>query len=503
MPEPTVDLAIVGAGPAGLAGAVSAADAGCRVTVLDLGARPGGQYWRHADSSLGAAISGLHHRWPTFTALQERFAAHRRAGRIDYLPHHAVWQAQGAAGDFVVRASAGERSPAPRTVRARTLLVATGAHDRHVPFEGWTLPGVMAVGGAQALLKGSHVVPGRRIVVAGSGPFLLSVADGLLRAGAHVVAVVEASHARAYARGLRTIALVPEKLGEAAAYAISLARHRVPYLTGRLVVRAEGAGRLRSVTVEAVDASWQVRPGHARTLRCDTLAVGFGFVPQLELALELGCATRLDASGTLVVQTDARQATSVDGVYAAGEPTGIGGADLSLAEGVLAGEAIAAAIGRSRVAPAVAARRARRDRRRLRAFAATLAAAHPVPDDHCRGVAAQTLVCRCEEVTAGEVRAAVALGAGDARAVKLLARPGMGWCQGRICGRAVAGLTAALHDRPVSADELRDLSRRPFAQPVTLGELAALDPAARPSNMSHCTVDRGGNSESDRRGHAP
>jgi thioredoxin reductase len=470
-----VDVAVVGAGPAGLSGAVIAADAGCRVAVLDLGARPGGQYWRHGDASLGAAVPGMHHGWRTFTALRERFDAHRRAGQVEYLPEHAVWQLQRDPDGFAVRATAGERDPAPRTLGARTVLVATGAYDRHVPFPGWTLPGVMAVGGAQALLKGSHVAPGRRVVVAGTGPFLLSVADGLVRAGARVVAVVEASHARAYARQPRAVAAVPEKLVEAAGYGVSLARHRVPYLTGHAVVRADGPDRVRTVTVKAVDRAWNVRPGRERRLDCDTLAVGYGFVAQLELLLELGCATRLDAGGSLVVQTDPRQRTSVDGVYAAGEPTGVGGADLAVAEGALAGSAIAASLGRDGGLEPAASARARRQRRRLRAFARTLATAHPVPDGWRSWTDPDTQICRCEEVTVGEVSEAVALGARDARAVKLLARPGMGWCQGRICGPAVASLTAGLQGRAVDPDDLRDLSRRSFAQPVPLGVLATED----------------------------
>lgn len=500
---PPVDLAVVGAGPAGLSGAVTAADAGCRVAVLDLGARPGGQYWRHGDASLGPGIPGVHHGWRTFTALRERFEAHRRAGQVEYLPEHAVWLVQREGGGFAVRATAGERDQAPRTLAARTLLVATGAYDRHVPFPGWTLPGVMAVGGAQALVKGSHVAPGRRVVVAGTGPFLLSVADGLLRAGARVVAVVEAGLARAYAGQSRAVAAVPEKLVEAAGYGVSLARHRVPYLTGHAVVRADGPDRVHSVTVKAVDRSWNVRPGRRRSLECDTLAVGYGFVAQLELLLELGCATRLDGGGSLVVQTDSHQRTSVDGVYAAGEPTGVGGADLAVAEGALAGSAIAASLGRSGGLDAAAGARAQRQRRRLRAFARALATAHPVPDGWRSWTEPDTQICRCEEVTMGEVSAAVALGARDARAVKLLARPGMGWCQGRICGPAVVSLTAALQGRAVSPDDLRDVSRRSLAQPVPLGVLAAQDLDGKQCNMSHRTAGHRGATDSERRGDAP
>jgi D-hydroxyproline dehydrogenase subunit alpha len=472
------DVVIVGAGPAGLSGAVTAADGGCRVAVLDLAERPGGQYWRHPADALGGGPRGLHHGWAAFARLRDRFAAHAQSGRISYLPEHTVWRLDRDGQGVTARASAGERSPPPVTVRARTVLVATGAHDRHVPFEGWTLPGVVAVGGAQALLKGSLITPGRRIVVAGTGPFLLSVADGLLRAGADVAAIVEAGKAggaRSWLRGarwLRALPAVPVKLREAAGYAATIARHRVPYLTGQAVVEAHGPGRVQAVSVRPIGEDWSPQPGQARRIECDTLAVGFGFVPQLELLLQTGCETRLDRTGMLVAVVDGAQRTSVQGVYAAGEPTGVGGAELSLAEGALAGDAIARALGRDGALDARERARLRGRRERLRAFAAVLADAYPVRDGWHAWTGPQTTVCRCEEVTVAEISSAVVLGARDTRAVKLLARPGMGRCQGRICGAAVVSLAAGLNSRPVTAEDIHALAERPLAHPVTLEVLA-------------------------------
>jgi D-hydroxyproline dehydrogenase subunit alpha len=170
---------------------------------------------------------------------------------------------------------------------------------------------------------------------------------------------------------------------------------------------------------------------------------------------------------------------------------------------VLAGAAVATRLGRAGAPAPGAHARARRERRRQRAFARTLAVAHPVPDGWRGWSEPETLICRCEEVTIADVRDAVALGARDARTVKLFARPGMGWCQGRICGSAVAALTAALQERPMSADDLRDMSRRPLAQPVPLGVLAVHDRAPEASNMSHRTACHHGASTSERGDHAP
>jgi NADPH-dependent 2,4-dienoyl-CoA reductase/sulfur reductase-like enzyme len=421
------DIAVVGAGPAGLAAAATAAAAGRRVAVIDSGIRPGGQYWRHRE----------HH--PPAAARFERLAA------VDHLAGTTVWFAEPG---FTLHTGAG-------VVTARRLVLATGAHDRVVPFPGWDLPGVVTAGGAQALLKGSGVLIGRRVVVAGTGPFLLPVAAGLAGAGARVLGVFEANHPL---RMLRGLPLPAAKLVEAARYAGSLARHRIPFRTGHTVVAAHGVTEVEAVTVARPD-------GGTRRLACDALAVGHGFVPSLELALALGCATRLAADGNLVLEVDLAQRTTVPDVYAAGEVTGIGGADLAVAEGVLAG----AAASDGPPPPGALRRRARAGR-----FAATVRATYPVPGDWSDHLSDETLVCRCEEVPYRAVRAAVHdLGATDARTVKLLSRTGMGWCQGRMCGYAVACATARLTGRELAAADLETFAHRPFAAPVTLGELGA------------------------------
>jgi NADPH-dependent 2,4-dienoyl-CoA reductase/sulfur reductase-like enzyme len=431
------DLTVIGAGPAGLSAAVAAADHGVTVTVLDLGERPGGQYFRHAAPELGARRAGaLHHDWATFTALRDRFQRHVATGRISYRPRHQVWTVdRDDHARFTIRALEGEREARPRTVEAGAVLIATGAHDRHVPFPGWTLPGVMAVGGVQALLKGNLVAPGRRAVVAGTGPFLLSAACGMLDSGIEVAAIIEANRLTGYARDPRGALAGLDKLPELAGYAARLLRARVPFLSGRAVTAAHGEGHVTSVTVSPIDSGWAICDGAARETACDLLAVGYGFTPQLELLVALGCATALGRDGSLIVSVDRAQRTSVAGVSAAGETTGVGGAALAIAEGAIAGLTAAGATMPSPL-------RARRTR--LARFASVLHAAHPVADGWSGWLRDDTLICRCEQVSFARVREATQLGAIDARTLKLLARPGMGRCQGRICGRPVATLAAAL-----------------------------------------------------------
>lgn len=460
------DLAVVGAGPAGLAAAVTAAGLGLRVTLLDAGELPGGQYYRHPAPGLGAARpQALHHDWPAFAAREAALRAHVSAGRITYLPLHHVWAVvpAGPATQWTLHAVAGPEERAAG-VRASAVLLATGAYERQLPFPGWTLPGVVGAGGAQAMLKAGLVLPGKRVVVAGSGPLLLAVAGSLAAAGATVPAVVEAGAYTAYANHLPALLRNPGKLAEAATYGGALARHRVRLLTRHAVTEAHGADRVEAVTVTRLDRDWRPLAGTARRIPCDALAVGHGLVPQLELATGLGCATRRVPDGTVALDLDAEQRTSVPGIWSAGETGGIGGAQLAIVEGELAAHSIARVL---RGTPAPAPRLTRR-RARLRAFADAMAGAHRPGAGWTGWLPDEAVVCRCEEVPAGRIReAAGELGARDARTVKLLTRAGMGWCQGRMCGPAVAAL----------AGEEPSPDRRPFSCPVPLRHLAELPPA--------------------------
>ncbi|WP_199523771.1 NAD(P)/FAD-dependent oxidoreductase [Micromonospora craterilacus] len=476
MTEHRVDLAVIGAGPAGMAAALAAAEAGTRVAVIDAGVRPGGQYWRSPAPGAGPfRPATLHHGWRRFTSTDTRLTELAGTGRVLRLAGHHVWSILPAGDEWSVHCVLGAEprqhgTPAPVTVHARRLVIATGAYDRQLPFPGWDLPGVITAGGGQALLKGNLVVAGQTVVVAGTGPFLLPVADGLARYGARVAAVIEANSPLAFARFPRAVLGATGKLGEATGYAGRLLRHRVAVRHRHVVLRALGTDRLTGVLVGKLDRAGRVRAGTEREIACDVLAVGWGFTPQLELPLQLGCATRVDVDGSLVVTVDEDQATSVAGVWAAGEATGVGGADLATVEGRLAGLAAAASFGADEVGDD---RALRRRRTSLRGFASAMHQVYPIPQVMLERCSDETLVCRCEEVDAGTIRRAVVeLGATEARIVKLLARPGMGWCQGRVCGFATACLTARHAGRPVAEADLRAFADRVIAAPTPLGQLA-------------------------------
>jgi D-hydroxyproline dehydrogenase subunit alpha len=360
-------------------------------------------------------------------------------------------------GSEVVLATGGE--PA-RRVAFRRLLLAAGAHDRPVAFPGWTLPGVLTAGGAQTLVKTQRVLPGKRMLFAGSGPLALAFPAQLHLYGATIAGVLEAGplpNARDVAGMLAAARGNVALLRDAARYRAQLLRARIPLRYRRIVVRAEGDGRVESVTHAAVDADWRVLAGSEETVPVDTLCVGYGFVPSVELPRLAGCAFGHDEDrGGPVVQVDEWMRTSVPGVLAAGDGTGVEGSYAAIHEGRLA--ALGAALDLGAIATADAAPiRARLARKR--AFRNALTRMHRVGPGIFELATPDTIVCRCESVTRAAVEAA---GTSDIDVVKAFTRAGMGLCQGRNCQRLVAALIGTSeHATP----------RLP-ARPVALGVIA-------------------------------
>jgi thioredoxin reductase len=483
------DIAVVGAGPAGLAAALAAAGFGCAVTLIDSGPAIGGQIYRQSLLGPGRAAGG-----PGSGPLPPRLHRAARHRRIRHLAATSVWHAEPEPdGWFRLRLAGPDRpGPAsdgetdwdgpppggeagrdgPAALRARAVVLATGAAELVLPFPGWDLPGVTTAGAAQALLKSQGVTVGQRVLVSGSGPLLLPVAAGLAEAGVRVVAVLEATAARVGARHAVRFAAYPGKLREAAGYAATLARHRVPVRAGHAVVACRGAGRVERATIARLDGNWRPVPGSRREEPVDAVHVSFGFSPALDLARLLGCAdAQHPTRPTAAVRCDADLATSVAGVFAAGEVTGIGGAQAAELEGYLAGASAARYLGR--LHPVAYTARTRTLRARLgpaRRFAALLDDAYPLRPGWLDWPEPGTIACRCEETRWAEIGRAVAAGAADVRSVKGLTRCGMGYCQGRICGPILQYGVAAAAGRPLG--EVGDLHSRPVLTPVPLGVIA-------------------------------
>ncbi|WP_022974450.1 NAD(P)/FAD-dependent oxidoreductase [Xanthomonas maliensis] len=417
------DVLVIGAGPAGLAAARTAASHGARVGLVDTQPRVGGQVWRH-DVHDGAPADAR--------ALLQQVSD---CPGITLLTGVQVVLAQ--SGWLLAEAATGALQ-----LHYAALVLATGARELLLPFPGWTLPGVTGAGGAQALAKQGCSVAGKRVVVAGSGPLLLASAATLQRHGAQLLGIHEQAPTAAVHAFARQLWRWPGKAGQALALRWQL--RAVRYATASVVVAAHGDTHLREVEIDGPD-------GHQR-VPCDQLAVGYGLVPNVELAQLLGC--RLEPSGAQQqVQVDAQLRTSVAGVFAAGEVCGIGGRDCALIEGAMAGHLAAGA--------PQAAHALQRRRHSARAFARQLQQSFALGARVRAMAQPQTLVCRCEDVPLSALEPFT-----DGRDAKLASRCGMGACQGRICGAALAELGRCLPDHST------DAGRRPPLFPVRLAALA-------------------------------
>jgi len=448
------DLLVVGAGPAGLAAAAEAAALGVSVAVVDERPAPGGQIYKQPGLRVAGhrALGADHRRGRALVQAAERSGAR-------FLLRTACLSVRGTEA---VLAPEGERA---RTVTAGRILLAPGAHDRPVAFPGWTLPGVLTAGGAQTLVKAHRVGLGRRVVFAGSGPLALAFPAQLRRYGVPVVAALEAGPAPGLADLARLGAAARGNgrlLLDAARYRLELARARVPFRRRRIVVRAEGRGRVEAVVHAAVDDEWRVVPGSEERIEADTLCVGYGLCPSVELSRLAGCALRYDEDlGGPVVVVDEWQRTSVPGVSAAGEATGVEGAHVAEDEGRLA--ALGLVEDERRAAPV------RRRLERRRRFQRALRRLHRVGAGVYELATPETVVCRCEELTRAELEEAIEASA-DIGVVKGFTRVTMGLCQGRNCARQLAALVAARHGLAL-ADVPAATPRAPV-RPVPLGAVA-------------------------------
>jgi thioredoxin reductase len=458
------DLLIIGGGPAGLAAAATAGQHGLRAIVLDERPAPGGQVYKQPGPGFRvrdpARLGRDYQRGIALARQAAQAGAQLRAGV-------EVVALEGTGAIVVAGGHSGR-------IRGKRLLIAAGAHDRPVAFPGWTLPGVVTAGGAQALVKASRVVPGDRVAFAGSGPLALAFPAQLRHYGVNVVLVLEAGPAPRPWALLGIARAAPgngELLRDAAGYRRRLAQHRVPLRYGRIVVAAQGDGRVEEIVHAAVGPDWRVVPGSEQRATVDTICLGYGFVPADELLRLAGCAFGYDEDlGGAVVRRDDWLRTSVPGLLAAGDVAGVRGALSAADQGRLAALGAAADLGALTEAQALQLARpvrARLERKeRLRAALTPLYAVGPGLYELATP---PTVVCRCEEVTRADLDAAIAATA-DVNMIKSYTRAGMGLCQGRNCRRQIAALVAA--STGTSIADVPAATARPPARPVPLAAMA-------------------------------
>jgi NADPH-dependent 2,4-dienoyl-CoA reductase/sulfur reductase-like enzyme len=389
------DTLVIGGGPAGMASAARAAECGIRVGIVDDNFRLGGQIWRgqSEDKESNNKQNTEASKWA------ERLST---AGVTSLCGLRVVHQ------------------PAPGVLLAENLdgfceltydklVLATGARERFLPFPGWTLPNVMGAGGLQAMVKCGLPIRGKRVIVAGTGPLLLAVAAYLREHGAEVPLICEQAYWGSLARFGAALLGWPAKILQGIQLKRSLAG--IPFAPNSWPIVAHGEQTLKSVTIS--------RGGRVETIACDYLACGFHLVPNIELPLLLGCAV---ANGC--VQVDDFQRTTVSSVFCAGEPTSIGGVELALVEGQIAGLSSA---GHTTEAKALFG-----ERHKARRFAQLLDRTFRLRPELRSLPLPETVVCRCEDVPHSRLREHTSW-----RSAKLHTRCGMGPCQGRICGPVV------------------------------------------------------------------
>jgi NADPH-dependent 2,4-dienoyl-CoA reductase/sulfur reductase-like enzyme len=385
------ELLIIGAGPAGLSAALAAAPSGAHITVLDDNIAPGGQIWRN-----GPGV-------PLPAHTQHLYEALGRCANIQMRCGTRVISVLGANALLLEDAERGWSQ------RFDTLILCTGARELLLPFPGWTLPGVTGAGGLQALIKAGLPVKGERIVIAGSGPLLLAAAATARKAGARVMRVAEQASLGSVAAFAAQLARWPSKAMQA------LTLIDPSYRAGTQLVAAQGKQQVESVQLR--------QAGRTSTIACERVASGFGLVPNTQLGQLLGCDLSTAHGGTQALKVDALQATSLPGIFAAGECTGFGGAERALAQGRIAG---LAAINEIQAAHKMGPQRAHWEN-----FAAQLNHHFALDPALQQMPQADTLVCRCEDVSHASLSQC-----SDWTDAKLHSRCGMGACQGRVCGAA-------------------------------------------------------------------
>ena len=469
-----VELVVVGGGPAGIEAAVAAAQAGAEVILIDSSPRPGGQYFKQLPDAFKCEDHTAHQH--KAQKLFQKLASSSVKVYSDTL----VWGIfEGSQPDTWCLTLHGTEAPA--RLNARSVILATGAYDRSIPFPGWDLPGVITAGAALTMLKHQRILPGRRVILSGSGPLLLAAAAQLAQAGAEVAGVLESS-ANLVWRGIPYLPALWGQWGrmiEGLGYIKTLVGAGIPYRTGWAVTAAHGEERVSEAVMVRLDREGKPIPGSEKTAAVDAVILGYGLTPSTELFRLLECKLEFSAGhGGFIPRRDENLETSRPGIYAAGDGAGIGGAEMAMIEGRIAGYAVAARLGHGadpQIQRAVS--QARAALRRERRFANLLGDLFSPPAGLYTLAKDDTVLCRCEQVTLGQLREAISYGTQTITDLKNIVRSGMGNCQGRTCGSIVAQVMAAETGRSLEA--VRYYNIRPPVHPVPLWAIEEYEPEKR------------------------
>lgn len=446
----TEKVVVVGAGPAGIRAAQTLLTHGVRPLLIDEGLRGGGQIYRRQPENFKRPAKELY-GFEAAKAVAVHQALDGILDAIDYRPRTLVWNAEDGRLDTLRDGRAGR-------VDYTRLIVATGATDRVLPVPGWTLPGVYSLGAAQVALKYQGCAIGERVVFCGSGPLLYLVAYQYAKAGATVAAVLDSSPFSAQCRALPALFGQPATLAKGLYYRGWLTAHGIAVHQGVTLQRIEGEARVNAVI-------W-AKAGKSTELKCDAVGFAHALRSETQLADLLGCEFAWNPLNRAWLPTrDSTCRSSVPGVYLAGDGGGIMGADAAEMAGELAALSVLEDTGHRVEAPRRAGLQGKLQR--AQQFRHGLETAFPFPVDWAAQVPDDTLICRCEEVSAGQIRATVDEGHWEINRVKAMCRVGMGRCQGRMCGMAAAEIIATRSGRDI--DKVGRLRGQSPIKPLPFG----------------------------------
>lgn len=467
----SIELVVIGAGPAGIEAAITAAQTGVTVTLIDSSARPGGQYFKQLPASFNCQDHTPHQ------AQAQDLIQRLESSGVQVLQNTLVWGIfEGTQPGVWLLKLYGPDVPAQ--LNSRMVILATGAYDRSIPFPGWDLPGVITAGAALTMIKNQRVLPGKRILLTGSGPLQLAAAAQLVQAGAEVVGVLE-SAPNLLGRGIPYLPAFwgqGSRLREGWDYIKTLAGARVPYRLGWAVTAAHGDQRVSEAVFARLDRRGIPLPQSEKKVAVDTIVAGYGLTPSTELCRLLDCELEyVPKRGGFIPKRDETLETTCPGIFAAGDGAGIGGAEMSRIEGRIAGFSAAQKLGwatEEQTRQAIAGEKAvlRREER----FADLLGDLFSPPPGLYTLAKEDTILCRCEQVTLGQIREAISFGTQTIGDTKNISRCGMGNCQGRTCGSIIAQVMAAKTGRTL--EEVRYYNIRPPIHPLPLGILEEYEP---------------------------
>ena len=448
---------IIGLGPAGMSAAVELVRKGIQVAVVDENPEPGGQIYRQPPEDFVIEDqSFLGVRYRVGQSIIRQF--NQLKDKITIFSKTVAW------GFFEGTTMALEHEGHIELVEFDKLILCEGAVERSIPFPGWTLPGIMTAGGLQKMIKNQRMLPGKRFLLSGASPLQLSVAASLVKDGAEVVALCEATSIKDSLRLLPEIIRQKGLLKEAVSYLFPVLKKSAPILRPYSVISAKGDNQVREATVARLDENWAPISGTERTFEVDTVALGYGFLPVARLARLCGCTQVYDSVlKSWKPKTDLFMQTSVENIYTAGDSSGVEGADLAEVEGRIAGAHAAAELAKMPVAERDQRLKSLfRTREKIKAYSKLLNQVFSPRSGLFTLTEDDTIVCRCERITASEVFAGIERGYRNINEIKRT-RVCMGPCQGRTCESIV---TELMLQKGITIEEIGHMTIRPPITPM-------------------------------------